>query len=341
MEAGDADRMRHVLEGLRRTSARPEGRPLADVELSSSGGDLLEGIALGYLFREFEVATIVRRSDICLSSCALAFLGGTIERRPPIPLTSRTIEIGGQVAFHSYSADVAAIASETASDPTAGISRGLSLAHAGASVLVQYGADMGIAPGFFAKVMNLPDGAWQYVDRNAAFLDIGACPSGVEPPLGPLARQAANICNHATGWFSAASPAQAWPMSTREVRRHLLDHVYGHIAGFKVQGPLVAQLRAVIGSKDDHMLRGIYEDLREAGIPLPHVFSRSFVVSGLRRGALDLTCYVSLDDDEPDRFDLVLSGPRGLLHAFHPPPRACPRLFRYDRDEMINPRRSG
>jgi len=341
VESGDADRMQRILEDLRRTSTRFEGRPLAVVELSSVGGDLMEGLRLGTLFREYEIATIVRKSDICLSACALAFLGGTSNRIPPRPLVSRTIEIGGQVAFHSYSTDVGTIAKETAGNPVAGVVRGFSLGRAGASALVQYGADMGIDPGFFARIMNLVDGEWRYVDTDEAFLNVGACPSGADPPLGSLARQAVNICNHATGWFSVATPAQAWPVNARKLRRDLLDHVYGHVAGFKVRGPLVAQLRAVVGSRDDQVLAGIYDDLRKAGIPLPDIFSRSFVVSGLRRGALDLECHVTLETDEPDRFELVLAGAEGLLRAFYPPPRACPRLFRYDRDEVINPRPSG
>ncbi|TBR20966.1 MAG: hypothetical protein EPO10_30565, partial [Reyranella sp.] len=104
-EQGDGDKLRVMLVGLKGKTVRMASQPLATAELSSSGGDLLEGLKVGYLFREFEVATLVRKGDICLSACAMAFLGGTASRLPPTPLPSRTIEIGGQVGFHNFTLD--------------------------------------------------------------------------------------------------------------------------------------------------------------------------------------------------------------------------------------------
>ena len=44
--------------------------------LSSGGGHLKDGYALGELFREYEITTIVTGGQKCASSCAIAFLGG-------------------------------------------------------------------------------------------------------------------------------------------------------------------------------------------------------------------------------------------------------------------------
>src|SRR5689334_2916362 len=65
IDAGDTDRLRKMLERLRATTPAGPGAALATVELSSTGGDLYEGLKLGYLFREFDVATVVRAADVC------------------------------------------------------------------------------------------------------------------------------------------------------------------------------------------------------------------------------------------------------------------------------------
>ena len=57
LEQGDGDKLRLMLAGLKSKTTRIANQPLATAELSSSGGDLLEGLKVGYLFREFEVAT--------------------------------------------------------------------------------------------------------------------------------------------------------------------------------------------------------------------------------------------------------------------------------------------
>lgn len=69
-ERGDADELRALLARLRTTSAGAPGMPLATASLSSTGGDLYEGLNVGYLFKEFDVATLVRDGDLCLSACA-------------------------------------------------------------------------------------------------------------------------------------------------------------------------------------------------------------------------------------------------------------------------------
>jgi len=339
IEVGDADRLRAMLTRLRAARVGGTDQPLATIELSSSGGDLLEAIKVGYLLREFDVATLVHRGDTCLSACAIAFLGGTSSHLPPQPVASRTIEVGGRVGFHNFSTDASTIRRETRDDTEAGIARSFGLARAGASALLRYAADMGIEPGFVARMITLPPDVWQFVDSNEQFLDVRACPVGLEAPLDRPEQQAVNICNHSTGWFSSATPAQLRAMSAPQAKRHLLEHVQRNIEAFNVKGPLVAQLAAVIASRDDRLIDGVYADLRAAGLALPEPHGRDFHIDGYVVGNYQLACHVSLSLGNPDRFDVVIIGPSALQRAFRAPPRACPRLFRYGREEMLNPRR--
>ncbi len=339
-EQGDGDKLRSMLAGLKTKTARIANQPLATAELSSSGGDLLEGLKVGYLFREFEVATLVRKGDICLSACAMAFLGGTASRQPPTPLPSRTIEIGGQVGFHNFTLDAAVVQSETKGDATAGIARGFGLGRAGASALIRYAADLGVDPGFIAQLLVRPPDTWLYVDTDEMFLTVGACPSGPEPPLGRLELQAVNVCNHASGGAGVAEPSQAQPMSAREAKRYLLEQVQRNIASANVKGPLVGQLAGVLASKDDRLIDSVYSDLRAAGISLPEQIGRSFIVSGYAFGELQADCHVNLSGSDPNKFDfvLIIRG-AGLSRSLALPPPMCPALFRYDGQQVINPKR--
>jgi hypothetical protein len=50
------------------------------VYLNSFGGYLSDGYALGELFREYSVQTVIVDGQVCASSCAIAFLGGKYRR---------------------------------------------------------------------------------------------------------------------------------------------------------------------------------------------------------------------------------------------------------------------
>jgi hypothetical protein len=62
-------------------------------------------------------------------------------------------------------------------------------------------------------------------------------------------------------------------------------------------------------------------------------------VSGYAAGEYSLECYVSFSRDNPDRFDVILHGAEGALKPLQSPPRACPGVFLYDKNDMLNPRR--
>lgn len=337
-EKGDADRLRALLETLRgRAGRRPDGS-LAVAELSSGGGDILEGVKIGYLFREFDVATLVRRGDRCLSACALAFLGGTARHASPEVIVARRLEIGGQVGFHNVFLNYQALKNPETTAAETAARQGFEVALSGASTLVRYAADMGIAPGFVARLLGRPTEHFDYVDSIETFAALGICPTEALMPAIPRERQAINVCNNALGW-EKADAGQAAQMSVRDGRVALLTRLQSSIAANEVSDRLAAQLGAALASKDESILAQIYDGLRRAGVRLPQLFGGVDEVTGYGIGRDSVACEVSLSTSEPDRYDLVIVGP----HGFNPPPRSAPRacrwLFRFGARDVINPRR--
>lgn len=339
IEEGDADKLRAILNRLKASLQPMPSGPMATIELSSAGGDVYEGLKIGYLLREYTVATVVRAKDLCLSACALAFLGGTSQRVGPVATPGRSIEIGGQVGFHNFSLNTSSDQVDPGRDPKEGMARGFAVARGGASSLVRYAATMGIDMGFVARLLGRPTEQWEYVDSNQAFIALQTCPIGLKMPPPPPQTIAVNICNHATGWFSRAEPSQARSYSSREAKRYMLAQVEGNIEGFSVKGPLVAQLKAVLATRDETLLDAVYNDLRSAGIALPEWLGTFFIVSGYSTNVYEMQCQVSFSRDNPAKFEVTLSTPDGLTKPAQLPPANCPGLFIYDRDDMLNPRR--
>jgi len=61
------------------------------VSMNSGGGLLSDGYVLGRLFRENEITANIQAGEICASSCAVAFLGGT----------KRIVEDNGVIMYHA------------------------------------------------------------------------------------------------------------------------------------------------------------------------------------------------------------------------------------------------
>ena len=72
------------------------------IRLSSPGGNLFEGMALGEAIRKARFNAVVGRGTTCASACALAFLGGTA-RYATGTGPGRTLEFGGWLGFHGFS----------------------------------------------------------------------------------------------------------------------------------------------------------------------------------------------------------------------------------------------
>lgn len=340
IDPGEANRLRKMLERLRgTTTARPASTPLATVELSSHGGDLYEGLKLGYLFREFDVATVVRKGDICLSACALAFLGGTQSHTPPPAVPSRSIEIGGQVGFHNFYLTSPGEISAASRNVQEGVAKGFSIARGGAAAMMRYGIQMGVDATYLARLMGVPPDTWEYVDTDEAFVALRICPIGLKRPPSDPAVIAANVCNHATGGLGPASSLQARWQSTRDARRHLLENVRNNAETMSVKGPLSAQLAAVMASRDDRLVEQVYDGLRSLGVPLPQLLGSTYEVTGYSFGEFALECTVSFSRDDPAKYDVVLAVQDGLMKPLQTAPAACPELFLFEGVETLNPRR--
>ena len=224
-------------------SARPASSsrsgPLATVELSSLGGDLFEGLKLGTLFRDHDVATVVRRSDICLSACALAFLGGTSSHEGPERSADHRLEIGARLGFHTFYLNAGA--SEGSRH------QGFSEARGATAALVHYAADLGIEPRFVAAMMAKPPEELTYVNTTEDFLALKICPIGLERPPASLEEQAVIVCNHSTGSTGPGAARQVRRLAPAQAKRYMLENIQENMSSLKVRGALFEQLRVLLG----------------------------------------------------------------------------------------------
>ena len=338
---GDAEAMRELLARLEGQSKAAPGTPLATVELSSLGGDLNEGLKVGYLFRDYNVATVVRKKDICLSACALAFLGGTAangaagpsERSP-----SHRLEIGAKLGFHAFYLNPNSAQAPTADDPVRGRRQGFTEARAATAAVMLYTADLGIDPRFVASMMTKPQDEFAYTNTTEEFLTLKACPIGLDRPAIAPAEQALNICNHSTGWTNPAKPEQVRAMTARQAKRYMLENIQQNMSSLKVSGALSDQLASYPVMRNDRAIDKLYADLRAAGVRLPEIVGPVFEVSGYRSGSGEAQCFVSLSLEDPNRYAVAIRRPTKWSHPNWAAPRDCRALYLHDRTAVINPR---
>jgi hypothetical protein len=339
IEQGDSEKLREILADLQRRAPRVAGKPLVTLEMSSQGGDLIEGMKLGYLLREFDVATLVRAGDSCLSSCALAFLGGTASHLPTDMTTARTLEIGSTLGFHNFALNPNSPAANDAASPREGIARGFNQAKGGASLLVHYAASLGVDPTFIARMLGRPPEVWEYADAAGEFMDLKICPSGRAATTPSGQRRAMNICANAIGAGNEPASPSVFMLRPAEAKRQLLTSIQRNLSAYGVRGPVATQLGQVLASRDDRQVDAAYADLQSAGLPLPEIAGQTFQIDGFGAGTFALQCIVSFPADDPDRFDVVINGPTGLTRPTNRPPAACGRLFAFDRSDVVNPER--
>lgn len=104
---GDGDRLAALL--AEKLATRTDLFNNTVVSLNSDGGDFYEGLKIADAISRNAVSTYVGRGDRCLSSCAIAFLGGQnveLRGRPPAP--SRFLHAEGTLGFHSPFSDLPA-----------------------------------------------------------------------------------------------------------------------------------------------------------------------------------------------------------------------------------------
>ena len=325
IEPGDAERIAATLRGLRERSPRVGDLPLATLELTGKGGDLQEGIRIGRLLREYDVATVVRSGEVCLSACALIFLGGTATHAWPTALPSRSLEIGAELGFHNFTLNTGALLNDARKVRSDGTTRAFELARQGSALMMRYALDMGVDAGFFAALIGQLPETWTWIETVGQFLQLGITVQGALPPPGSLAEQAANLCNHATGWQVGVKPNQARPVATLPARPALgsdnaVVPVTAASAGLNLRGPgrapKAGPAAAVAPSSTAH-----------------------FDIAGPSSDNFQMRCQVTLSTVEIDSFEVALATAGGLLRGYALPPAVNPGLLRYHRDDVLNPRR--
>ncbi len=340
IEAGDAEKLREQLIKLQASSSAKPGMPLATIELSSLGGNLSEGIRIGELLRSFRVVAVVRRQDVCLSACALALLGGNTVRTAAAYPSDCNVEIGSKVAFHNFFLDRSALRDVTHDDPVASRLQGFADARGGAAMLIRYATDMGLPPAFVANLMARPVEEFQYVETIGEFLALNLCPVGLERPALPMSHQAVNVCNNS---LAASAPLSAFivgPIAAPQVRQYILERVQAGMNAAKAKGKLADQLATWSVMRIKEEVDKLYDDLRAAGVALPELVGPTFEVSLNQAGRVRPACYVSLSSTDPDRYEVVLQGERGLTEAIRKPPANARRMFLFDRLTVANQRPS-
>jgi hypothetical protein len=339
IEPGDADKLSAALRGIGALTPSKSGAPVATVELSSMGGSLPDGFEIGMLMRKSGVMAVVRQRDLCMSSCALAFLGGNVHAPFPVYPAECNLEIGGTVAFHNFFLNSNGLRESTSVDPVQSRLQGFSDARGGTAMLAKYAGDLGLPPDFVASLIGRPVESFQYVETVGQFLSFHVCAIGIGRPAIPIDMQARNICNNSIVSPSPAEELIATSIPVPQAKLYLLQRVQENMQSSKAKGRLAAQLvsGAVMRVKDE--IDRLYEDLRAAGVALPDIVGPTFELGSKVSGTYEATCYVSLSSDDPDKYDIALQGPRGIAEPTRLPPENSRRLFLFDRNDVINPHR--
>ncbi len=339
IEPGDADKLSAALRKIGALTPSKSGAPVATVEFSSIGGSLPDGFEIGMLMRKSGVMAVVRKGDLCMSSCALAFLAGNVHGPSSVYPTECNLAIGGEVAFHNFFLNPNGLRESTLVDPVQSRLQGFTDARSGTALLAKYAGNLGMPPNFVANLIGRPVDRFLYIETVDQFLSFHVCPIGIDRPAIPIDMQARNICNNSIGVSGRAEALIATPMVLAQAKLNLLQRLQENMQSSKAKGRLAAQLAsgAVMRVKDE--IDRLYEDLRAAGVALPDIVGPTFEIGSKESGAYEARCYVSLSSDDPDNFDVAVQGPRGFAEPSRVPPRNARRLFLFDRDDIINPHR--
>ena len=129
IESGDTGRLQTILD---------DGESTRLIALNSPGGDLHEGLRLGYLLRSKDFETYLPSSAVCLSSCFFVYIAGS----------PRDIGEGSQLGVHQF---YSISDDRTAKEAEAG-------AQSVVSELVSYVFEMKVSPAAILRALETPAG---------------------------------------------------------------------------------------------------------------------------------------------------------------------------------------
>ncbi len=119
------------------------------IRLSSPGGNLFEGMALGEAIRRARFNAVVDRGTTCASACALAFLGGTARYATGTGI-GRVLEFGGWLGFHGFS---------SSNDKLVLLNESLETSRVVTALILEYAERMtGVDIGWLSHALSVPSG---------------------------------------------------------------------------------------------------------------------------------------------------------------------------------------
>ena len=328
-ESGDSNQLKTMLEDLKGRGGTKPGDSLALLSFDSKGGALEEGMRVGRLLRQFGVATIVRKGKRCLSSCAIAFLGGATPG-PAGPEADRQLEVGGRLGFHAFYAPRDGDTRDAATSRARGVTEG----RATSALVVAYVLEMGIDPGPILRALVRPPEEMTNIETAGEFVDLGICPVALKLPRATLPERASNICSNASEGHLPVWPDLVNEYTPLEAQRLLLGEVAFHTAQANVRAGIATRLQQVL--RGGRGVEALYAELAAAGLPLPAMRAKAYYfempVPGIRR----MGCLATLTPDDPARYGVVLITHVGLARPRQPAPSECPELFLFGHDEVVN-----
>lgn len=158
IEEGDAYRLKLYIAGLTK-------RKNIAVYLNSDGGNLMEGMALGRLFHDGQIKTVIEENMLCASSCALAFLGGFNKNTGRIWRTkSSNASLGFHTFYNNFKPDAVFTADEA--NVLVRVSQFIILE------MITYFEEMGVSTALLKKTLSTDSDEMYWVDNSEA-LDFG------------------------------------------------------------------------------------------------------------------------------------------------------------------------
>ncbi len=276
IKVGDSIKLEKLLKDIQSEddAPTPYGR---SIELNSKGGVFIEGIHIGYLLRKYVVEAHVKSGSVCLSSCALAFLGGSFQYATSEPVAGRFLELGGIIGFHGFYINPEAEKLLQQSSLSAYL--GIELSKAMSGLLAGYTADMGISSNWVSKILEKGKNELHYVNTVGDVLDLGI--EIVDFPRIPAFENyhAINICNAATGeagWNFYDGSVTAKKLSAFTAQKVILEHITS--GTLLHDGFVLNEIKDSLASNDVHKIHKMYEELEylsSIGVPVIELNNRA------------------------------------------------------------------
>lgn len=297
IEVGDSIKLENLLK-----KSNYDGTGYGRIELSSHGGAFIEGIRIGYVLKKYGIVTSVKSGDVCLSSCAIAYLGGTMHYATGTSV-KRELELGGNIGFHGFyiSPDAEKILQK--SDLSAYL--GVELSKVLAGMLAGYLADMGISSKWASTMLEKSQNELHFVNTIGDILDLKIEIVDLPRILTLESSHAVNACNAATGkigWDYYDGSATVQKLSSIAAKKVVLEHISSNEMILH-EGFVLEEIKDSLASNNETRINKMYKELEylsSIGVPainldnrlIYHVDGFNTVVRGLQgcivSGELDI-----------------------------------------------------